>query len=1012
MNTKNIFRTLFMAVLLLVGANGAKGNTTLYDNEAGSGSYGTVNIPFGALDDYYGDVLRITYDILPQSGWTPTYVIQIGNVTRATVTESGTYEIALDDNFFGKVNTTDKDNNCTWITPEWVTIYKVEIVSAMAGFPIKVSTNGHGSVEADKDSAEEGEDVTLTITPDQGYELGSISAVDANGENIELSGEGETYTFAMPGNKVTVNAWFKRIIELEEDEVSIWDGISPVAEWVNNEYQLLLTDTEWLSDARAGTKIRVYADRENDDWALCVANGNWNWAGFVSGNDTQNRYNDQCYDSDGGYFEFVFNEETASTIMNGGGFAISFQNLSIYEITYIKGGYSITINDILNGSVTADPTSAKEGKTVTLTITPADGYELHTVSIVDDNDNDIELSGEGDTRTFEMPASNVTVFAEFKLKHIIQEDENIVWEGYANTGTIEIGKEEFSAINVGSKVRVYLATFPNGYWRYDIEKENFWSNWSGESGWGVGAQTSNTCNNFENGYFEFEVSTDGAAYLKENGLKIAGITNIAIAYVTIILGEAPVEPTAYNITINEIPDGGTVTADLLQAKAGDTVTLTVTPAEGYELDVLEVKADDDTVVEVIDNQFIMPESDVTVSATFVKIVYSISGFENITGTITADPASATMGEIVTLTVTPADGYELEWLKVVDADGTEITVTDNTFTMPASNVTIEAEFKAVVETYILTIVIDGETMTQEVVAGINVTDILQALIPEKEGYTFAGWDGLPEDGLMPAEALTVTAQFTINSYTLTYEVDGETYGEVETYEYGAPIEPRTAPTKEGYTFSGWSEIPSYMPAYDVTVTGRFIKDAEYEDVTISSTGYATFCSTRDLDFSNTTVKAYIATAVSDTEVTFTQVAGSVAAKTGLLLIGEPSRTAQILVAETGTTYDNNLLVGVWAKDEIVNGTDKYVLVARTSSEVGVKFADTAAQPANVPVGKAYLQAPSNSRILTFSFADGTTGISAATTDENQTSGIYNLKGMRVTTPGKGLYIINGKKVMIK
>ena len=61
---------------------------------------------------------------------------------------------------------------------------------------------------------------------------------------------------------------------------------------------------------------------------------------------------------------------------------------------------------------------------------------------------------------------------------------------------------------------------------------------------------------------------------------------------------------------------------------------------------------------------------------------------------------------------------------------------------------------------------------------------------------------------------------VNKYKLTYKVDGEVY---KTYdiEFGATITPETAPTKEGYTFSGWSEIPATMPADDVIITGRFV-----------------------------------------------------------------------------------------------------------------------------------------------------------------------------------------------
>ena len=97
-------------------------------------------------------------------------------------------------------------------------------------------------------------------------------------------------------------------------------------------------------------------------------------------------------------------------------------------------------------------------------------------------------------------------------------------------------------------------------------------------------------------------------------------------------------------------------------------------------------------------------------------------------------------------------------------------------------------------------------------------------PEKEGYTFKGWKDLPET--MPANDLTVSAVFEVNKYKVIYKVDGEEYQTVEV-EYGAKITLIAAPTKEGYTFSGWSEAPETMPATDVTIIGTFTKNAEPE-----------------------------------------------------------------------------------------------------------------------------------------------------------------------------------------
>ena len=101
--------------------------------------------------------------------------------------------------------------------------------------------------------------------------------------------------------------------------------------------------------------------------------------------------------------------------------------------------------------------------------------------------------------------------------------------------------------------------------------------------------------------------------------------------------------------------------------------------------------------------------------------------------------------------------------------------------------------------------------------MEADDIEAEPFPEKEGYTFSGWSEIPET--MPDKAVTVTGTFTVNKYKLTYIVDGEEYKSYEV-EYGSTITPEPAPTKEGCIFSGWSEIPEKMPAHDVTVTGTF------------------------------------------------------------------------------------------------------------------------------------------------------------------------------------------------
>ncbi len=135
------------------------------------------------------------------------------------------------------------------------------------------------------------------------------------------------------------------------------------------------------------------------------------------------------------------------------------------------------------------------------------------------------------------------------------------------------------------------------------------------------------------------------------------------------------------------------------------------------------------------------------------------------------------------------------------------------TMPAHDVTVTGSFS--INTYKLTYMVDNQVYkTINYDYGATITP---EPAPEKEGYTFSGWSVIPKN--MPAHDVTVTGTFSVNTYVLTYIVDGQKYSSYE-LEYGATITPEAEPTKEGYTFSGWDGLPETMPAHDVTVTGTF------------------------------------------------------------------------------------------------------------------------------------------------------------------------------------------------
>ena len=121
-----------------------------------------------------------------------------------------------------------------------------------------------------------------------------------------------------------------------------------------------------------------------------------------------------------------------------------------------------------------------------------------------------------------------------------------------------------------------------------------------------------------------------------------------------------------------------------------------------------------------------------------------------------------------------------------------------------------------------------------------TQITAPADPTREGYTFIGWDkAIP--ATMPAGDMTITAQWRINQYTITFDTDGGSAVASITQEYGAAITAPADPTREGYTFIGWNKaIPTTMPAENMTITAKW-KDSEKPtgEIKISKNSWKSF-----------------------------------------------------------------------------------------------------------------------------------------------------------------------------
>lgn len=188
------------------------------------------------------------------------------------------------------------------------------------------------------------------------------------------------------------------------------------------------------------------------------------------------------------------------------------------------------------------------------------------------------------------------------------------------------------------------------------------------------------------------------------------------------------------------------------------------------------------------------------------------------------------------------------------------------------------------------------------------------------------------------------------------------------------------------------------------------------VSITSAQYATFCDDIARDFSASGITVYAATA-SATSVAFDEVTdGVVPANTGVVLYSASVLNDVAIPATTKTaTYDfsANEMVGVNSQTTIAldggSGKTNYILANGGS---GVGFYKAAVGGAKLAAHKAYLSTATASASRDFlGFNEGTTGVNEVKTQKVDGE-YYNLAGQRVAQPTKGLYIVNGKKVIMK
>ena len=424
----------------------------------------------------------------------------------------------------------------------------------------------------------------------------------------------------------------------------------------------------------------------------------------------------------------------------------------------------------------------------------------------------------------------------------------------------------------------------------------------------------------------------------------------------------------------------------------------------------------------------MPAEDITITALFGVNSY------NVTFVVDGEAyqtVSVNYGEAIALPEEPTkEGHTFSGWSNIPA------------TMPAEDITITGSFS--VNSYNVTFVVDGEVYhTVSVNYGEAITLPQE---PTKIGHTFSGWEGLP--ATMLAEDITVTALFGVNSYNVTFVIDGEVYQTVSV-NYGEAIALHEEPTKEGHTFSGWSNIPATMPAEDIIVTGSFsvnsynltfvVEGEVYHTVSVNY-GEAITLPEKPTKEGHT-FNGWEGLPATMLACDVTVVASFVVNSYNLIYMidGEVYYTTHIeygaTIQEIETPYKEGHTFSGWnsvipevmpANDVVINGSftvNSYMVFFIVDEAVyhmsTVKYNEEIELPSS-PVKDGYIfshwdglpEVMPAENVVVWAVFDVDTAINELKGESGKVKTIYDLNGRKVVNPQKGLYIIDGEKVFIK
>ena len=517
---------------------------------------------------------------------------------------------------------------------------EANLVSALVTHPVTVENPSEGgTVVADYSEAMSGVTVTLTPTPDERFVMTGASVKDAEGGDVTVSFPSSkdyfgynSASFVMPFSAVSVTPEFKTNLTVD-DNMRVW---------------LPTSGTKTVSIPLGVRSFKVmdntsHSSRVNGNLELVAPEG---FVMKISGTVSMNRLF-RIHNGEAGTPTLYWQGAGSYSTLNDIGTRTSSGNImTIYSDCNTNGSYSainltvelvdkqkkfsISVNSAVGGTLQKSIEEAAQETEVTLTATPSEGYVLAGVSIVDEDENEISVTGgkwySGNTASFAMPYSNVTVTPVFtddlsNLSVNMPEYGTVVGtipagvtsfklydDGGANgeySSSAEISRLELSAPNArGLLISGSVITAPNDTMYIDngaVEKSY--------------AHTST-----DNAEIEPVMASNTVKFTHKKTYGDAEGFDLTVSVID--------SPDEYAVNAPAV-DGGSVSSSVPTATAGTVVTLTANPDDGYLLSSVVVKDAGGNDVAVANDEifkhgflglhsvsFVMPNSDVNVTPVF------------------------------------------------------------------------------------------------------------------------------------------------------------------------------------------------------------------------------------------------------------------------------------------------------------------------------------------------------------------------------------------------------------